>query len=81
MGEKTSSYYANGASKNTPYFGIDLALITGEGDTEFAVGGALGYRLPVTSGLAVRFHANYRRSIDLELKEVTGAVILSAVFR
>lgn len=72
-------YLFNGQERS-PYMGVNLALLSFEDDTEFALGAALGYRTPVQRHFAVRLQAGYRRWLDSELNELSLAVILGAVF-
>lgn len=73
--------YLFAGQERSGYFGVNIALLSFDGDTELALGSALGYRIPVQRHFAVRLQAGYRRWVDSELNELTFAVILGAVLR
>lgn len=78
------AYLFSGAMMNSPYLGLTTTffLVDGDGDsdTDFAVGGSVGYRLLPTERVAVRFEGSYRRWLDFELNEISFAAILGIVF-
>lgn len=77
------AYLFNGAMVNSPYVGANASffLIDGDGEseTDFAVGGSVGYRLVPLEHLAVRFEGSYRRWFDFEFNEITFAAIFGIV--
>lgn len=72
--------YLPGGPGKSANLGASAALLSSSGDTQLALGPAVGYRVPVQTHFAVRLQAGYRRWFDAELDELTFAVILGAVF-
>lgn len=80
------AYLFNGATTNSAYVGataafnsIDLGDLT-DSETDFAVGGTVGYRILPRPNAAIRLEAGYRRWLDFEINEIDAAVIFGVIF-
>jgi hypothetical protein len=73
----------SGAARNSAYAAVSGALqhasVAGASDTEFALGGRVGYRILVNPGFATSLEAGYRRWLDSDLNEITIAMRLGGV--
>ncbi len=53
----------------------------GNSAEDFAVGGKLGYRIPIGNSFGIRFEGGYRRWFDNELNEFSFGMSLGGVIR
>ena len=69
---------------NSAYLAGNIALqfvsFDGNSNTEFAVGGAVGYRAVVIQHVAVGVEGGYRRWFDLDINEIVISLKLGVVF-
>jgi hypothetical protein len=69
---------------NSAYLAGNIALqfasVNGSSNTEFAAGGAVGYRAVVIQHVAVGVEGGYRRWFDLNINEIVISLKLGVVF-
>ncbi len=69
---------------NSAYLAGNIALqfvsFDGSSNTEFAVGGAVGYRAVVIQHVAVGVEGGYRRWFDVDINEIVISLKLGVVF-
>ncbi|NIN71934.1 MAG: hypothetical protein GTO46_08415 [Gemmatimonadetes bacterium] len=76
------AYLFTGAMANSAYVGFSgsfFSMSNGGSESDFAVGGTVGYRFLPRDFMAIRIEASYRRWFDFELNEINGAIILGFV--
>lgn len=78
------AYLFSSAEANSPYVGFQGTYWSvsngGESESDFAFGGAIGYRFLPVENVAFRIEGAYRRYFDFELNEVNLAFVLGVVF-
>lgn len=74
------AYLFDGAFTSSPYIGLSgsyfMVDTEGDSETDFALGGTVGYRFLPMENVALRIEGAYRRWFDFEVNEVTAAFIL-----
>jgi hypothetical protein len=78
-------WHLKGVSASSFYVGLDGVFAgtdpgTGSSTTDFAAGGAAGYRYLMYDFFAFRFEGVYRRWFDKELNEISGVIKAEVVF-
>ncbi len=76
------AYLFTGALANSAYLGFNgsfFSISNGSSESDFAVGGNVGYRFLPRDFLAIRVEAGYRRWFDFEMHEINAAIILGIV--
>jgi hypothetical protein len=58
---------------------VQHASVAGTSDSEFALGGRIGYRVPIRQAFAITMEAGYRRWLDSDLNEITMALRLGGI--
>ncbi len=79
----TVAYLFSSAEVASPYLGFQASYFTvsnGASESDFAVGGTLGYRFLPAENVALRLEGAYRRWFDFELNEINVAFILGVLF-
>lgn len=78
-------YLFNGPDLNSPFIAAGAAFqsVSGGGfsDSEFGLGGKVGYRLLAGNSVGVRIEAGYRRWLDAELNEFSIGIGIGGIVR
>ncbi len=77
------AYLFNSAVANSPYLGFQATYWTvsnGASESDFGIGGAVGYRFLPAENVALRLEGAYRRWFDFELNEINVAFVLGVMF-